>query len=73
MTSKINNAVRPEHTASTVVATEEQQLLELVLQARARRSMLGSPYPLSAAKISQRDASRAEKIADFTQRVWGLR
>ena len=36
MTSKINNAVRPEHTVRTVVATEEQQLLEQ-LQARAAK------------------------------------
>ncbi len=49
MTSKINNAVRPEHTVSTVVATEEQQLLELVLQSRAPKKQAGFTLPYAVA------------------------
>ena len=45
MSSKITDAVRPENTVRTVVAVEEQQLLEQ-LQARAAKNQSGFILPV---------------------------
>jgi hypothetical protein len=45
MSCKINNAVRPENTVRTVVAGEEQQILEQ-LQARASKKQSGVTLPM---------------------------
>jgi hypothetical protein len=77
MTSKINNAVRPEHTVSTVVATEEQQLLELVLQSRAPKkqaefTLLPSMHVPAATVITGRTLTETSTVSRSALMETGL-